>query len=728
MADTIHGRKVQSLRYRLKVTLEEDLHTGTGTGSSAVDALQTHDRAGRPVVWWSHLKGVLRAAAEDLVENNRARRDQVSELFGDKDGSQGGRLMGHSLYLVEAAAKVGATHIWSSTALQPRSRMPREDTLRSTEVIAATTQFAAELRLPPDADLRDLLERSVKHMDALGLGRNRGQGRVCTDLSVIKDDPHPQRLDQTELTSAAGLSSPLTYCCALRLLLRNLDPINLPTTGDPGNIIPTESFIRGQTLFGALANWARGDAESEHLLFSAGAISVGDALPLPSSHKTPDPSQPESWASWDVLPIPLYVKTPKPESDSADWPWWLEPGRESNYLGARREVDELAELLRPNRAEVARPGSKAQPEKRKRPKDREYLFRGDAKAPWVRYAPSVGVHLRNQTRDAERPDGALFSTDEIAEDTLFLATLSFARREDATHFGQRFAPVLAKRDWLAVGRGGRPMEVVACQWEIRPSAPPGDSAEWGQGPLTLTLTSDLIARDLVGRDGSPPSLGFFDRLDPQVLADLTGVESLRTLDTKQWFEVSEALEVRGYNAVVGRPRTPAVAIRRGSGILIRNSAAAAALRRALTEAPALGERQDEGFGRFRLDLPLGLDAEANGGKPKEGPGSPQAPARPSEDLLEKVFALADKLRTGTLPSRSQWEALRQEIAATATPKDQVALIERLENHAKTVGGGSWKSVVKPVKEALQELNANDARFFVDALVRKLRPTLRRGRD
>jgi len=736
MAETTQGHATQSQHYRLVVTLEEDLHTGTGTGSAVVDALQARDRTGRPVVWWSHLKGLLLAAAEDLVNNDRATSEQLRALFGGAGDSRAGSLRGHSLYLDPAAAQDRPrTLVWSSTALRPGTRLPLEDTLRSCEVVAATNRFATELRLSSDPrlELDDLLKRCVKRMDALGLGRNRGQGRVLTELTELTEltpiksnwESAADRLKFAERVFPKFDSGAAPGQYGLRLLLRNLDPLSLPTTGYPGNIIPTESFIRGQTLFGALANWARGDAEAERLLFAGGVQSVGDAFPLPAGCQAPGPAQPQEWSCWDVLPIPLYIKTPKPQGDAVDWPWWFGKGSGRNHLGARREVDELAESLRQDCGAQNSPDTGDPPEKRKRPKDHEYLFRPAAAAAWVRYAPTVGVHLRNQTRDAEEPKGRLFSMDEIAEGTLFLATLGFANAQTAWDFARGFAPVLAQRDWLAVGRGGRPVEVVACQGE-GPLIPTGEAAQPDQAPLTLTLTSDLIARDL-GRPGQPPSLGFFDRLDPQVLADLTGVESLRTLDAGRWFEVSEAVEVRGYNAVVGLPRAPALAIRRGSGILVCDPQTAAALRQALAGVPGLGERQDEGFGRFRLDLPLGLGAEKVS-EEDTAATSPQAPPRPDEDILEKVFELAEKLCAKKLPSRSQWEALRQEIAATTTRATQDQAIQRLRVHAKTTGGENWQGVVKPIEEALLDLTSGEVKFFVDALVRKLRPALNRGRD
>ena len=107
---------------------------------------------------------------------------------------------------------------------------------------------------------------------------------------------------------------------------------------------------------------------------------------------------------------------------------------------------------------------------------------------------------------------------------------------------------------------------------------------------------------------------------------------------------------------------------------------------------------------------------------------PPAPPRPTEDILAKVFDLTDRLPTAKLPSRSQWEALREEMAATQNPQDQATVIQKLRQHAETTGGAHWKGVIEPLKQALDGLTPGDVKFFVDALVRKLRPTLTRERD
>jgi len=71
-----------SQRYQLTVTLLEDLHSGTGTTSGHLDGVQTRGRNGRPVIRDSHLIGLMREAAFELVAFGRADDASVGRLFG----------------------------------------------------------------------------------------------------------------------------------------------------------------------------------------------------------------------------------------------------------------------------------------------------------------------------------------------------------------------------------------------------------------------------------------------------------------------------------------------------------------------------------------------------------------------------------------------------------------------------------------------------------------------
>ncbi|HOJ62450.1 MAG TPA: RAMP superfamily CRISPR-associated protein, partial [bacterium] len=92
-----------SKRFRVTITLQEDMHSGTGMGGSVIDACQFRDREGKPRIRRTHLKGLLRDAAEELVERHPGTRNElrekVDQLFGTAGKSVSPQLLFHSLRL-----------------------------------------------------------------------------------------------------------------------------------------------------------------------------------------------------------------------------------------------------------------------------------------------------------------------------------------------------------------------------------------------------------------------------------------------------------------------------------------------------------------------------------------------------------------------------------------------------------------------------------------------------
>ena len=210
---------------QLKIKLLEDLHTGAGMAIGELDATQICDRRGRPVIRATHVRGLWRAAADELVALKIVSADECSALFGATGAEQRGRLVLSSLRL---GGSISARSVaWTSTARKVFDRSPLEDTLRTIEFVAAGTEFTAELEV--DAKLKPALERCVRHTIALGASRLRGAGLITAQLS-----------DAPALV-AAGIPEPTAKTLRLRLVLENVDPICLPITGAPDNVTPTDS-------------------------------------------------------------------------------------------------------------------------------------------------------------------------------------------------------------------------------------------------------------------------------------------------------------------------------------------------------------------------------------------------------------------------------------------------------------------------------------------------------
>lgn len=428
------------VRYRLTAELLSDAHPGSGAGGVGVDALVARDRHGRPVIWASHVEGVLRDAARRL-SGDEAAQNFFGRAGGDYARADRQRAIFTSLY----AKTNPGSRIWRSTARQAfDNRAPREDTLRAAEFVPEGTQFEGEVELP-ESEL-PVLERWVKEVDALGSGRATGAGRIRLALERC-DVPDPAVVSPKE---------------RLLLLLENRNPLCITATATPDNLIPNLAFVPGRTLLGAIAAWliSAGERETASLLTS-GRIAVSDALPLPQ--------RPARIESAEVLPAPLALQSEKPKGTMGEVPWWAQPVVPPRRLDASSTV-------------AGRHG------KLKRPEEDLFVFREGTNSPWVAYQPLRQVRLRNGRPDPQQREPSLFAIEQIVEKTLFLAELR-GSLEDMERLAEKLSPVLQGQRWLRVGRGGAPVEVVQVAW-----SGPNSPARVPEKAL-LTLTSDLLVRD-----------------------------------------------------------------------------------------------------------------------------------------------------------------------------------------------------------------------------------------
>lgn len=635
---------------QLQALTLEDLHTGTGTGGGDIDALVTRDRRGRPVIRASHFKGLLREAGEELSHHQAMTAAELNTLLG-VPGSGRGALRLTSLRTEEHAK----TLVWGSTAREKGSRAPKDDTLRYIEHIAAGTRFTATLRLA-DPGLAPALETLLNRIDRIGGGRNRGSGLVRLSWCQLDPSPAPPAIPSEGLI--------------LRLILRNLEPLCLPATGHPGNLIRGHSFIRGQTLRGALMAWGiQNGRPAPQELWEC--LSVGDALPLPT-----DLAQ-----AAEVLPIPLSILTKKPAGGDASLPWWETGAAEPEAFDSLyHERDD-------------------QEEKPKRPGAHEYLCRANASAPWRRYEPVMKVRLRNATPKRNSEDKAeLFSLEEIAEETRFQAELRFADPGAREAFIGSFGPLLTGQDWLGVGRGGSPVVVEALHTATEPGVgnvagltSAGRADDW-----TLTLASDLIVRG--------PDLGFLDNLDISTLCLLAGIDSPAA---GQWLvkkAVPETERLYGFNAASGLQRAPALALRRGSCWRIGGTGSGA-LAAALDGRGVLGERTREGLGRFRISVEPFTDLVRKGGSS----GAPHV--NRGEVLLARAGDLANRIGAKAKgPSLSQLQWLRERALAAGDAEQLEKLLREVEQapDRRPKGGKPWEDGAFPIKALRGQLARLDA--------------------
>lgn len=421
------------IRMKVSAKLLEDAHFGSGAGGGGIDALVARDRRDRPVIWASHLEGVLRDAAR------RLRGEEAAGDFFGRAGGQQQRAAFTSLYAVSAPNG----RIWRATARTSfDNRAPKDDTLRAVECVPKGMGFEGQVQLPA-ADL-PLLRRLIQEVDALGRGRASGSGRVTLSLAETARSPR-----------AVG---PATS--RLVLLLRSLDPLCITATATPDNLVPSLAFVPGRALLGALAGWlvAEGCRDAATLLVN-GRVSVSDALPVPQT--------PAALSAAEVLPAPLSLQSEKPAA-SGPVPWWAQAPSVIRRLDSKSPLGPEQKL--------------------KRPEPDLFVYRSAPAEPWIAFRPRLRVRLRNGRPDPNQADPALFAIEQIVEDTSFLCEIR-GTSADMGRLAAALKPVLEGSRWLRVGRAGAPVEIAKIAWSAEPSPikPPSCAL--------LTLTSDLLVRD-----------------------------------------------------------------------------------------------------------------------------------------------------------------------------------------------------------------------------------------
>lgn len=663
------------VRYKITAKLLSDAHLGSGVGGQGLHALLARDSQNRPVIWSTHLEGLLREAARTLSGKPEGEREgEADRLFGKAGGSRQ-QMVFTSLYLVQKESP--PSRVWRSTARESfDNRAPKGDTLRAIEFVPQCTVFEGHVELP-ETDVEQL-KRLLQEVESIGHGRASGAGRVGLSLNKIDSSADGQGIFQIQQQR-------------LRLLLKNLDPLCIAKTATPGNIIPTQPYIPGRTLLGALAAWliAEGTEQAKQAatLLVNGDVAVSDALPLK------DKTSLDRLGPVEVLPAPLSLQSKKPEGQVGNVPWWATPKNAPIRLNSDKQKQD------PNG------------EKLKRPEPDLFVQRigtGD----WETYRPDIRIRLRNGRPEPTQKDPSLFAIEQIAENTQFLTELRGNQQAMQT-LCTALKAVLTKQRWLRIGRGGSPVQVekTAPLTEERQPA----SVKYAY----LTLTSDLLFRD--------DQLRWQTRLTQDTAQDLPGwPNGFSGTLTEEIFKpiLQEETEIRGFNGTSGLWRLPAVGIRRGSVFKV-NAALASELRKLASKGEWLGERTHEGFGRFRIDEEDKLPGVSQKTTSGETGSSPALRTGHDDDPSETVayatkgWSESYKRNQGTpslpRPSLSQWQDLVTDLENGKSD----ALTARLD--PKTAGAAGWKHpAAEAVLKNLKTLSVTNSAAHAQMFVRWLR--------
>lgn len=678
--------------YTLSVTVLEDLHHGAGLGGGLIDALFSRDRLGQPTIRWNHLKGLLRDALYERQNALNQPPDQThalaNRLFGHDAPSpagtdRSGLVSGTSLYC--QPTKAVDSVVWTSASREVGKRSPAPDTMHQIEFIPAQTKFKSELQFlsltgdslpthgPTPMGVKHWLEKLLRRVNRLGAQKSRGAGLICISFGTLERE---QAKQANPVDASAALSPPATY----RLLLENLDPLCLPTTGIPGNIIGTETYVPARALHGALVRYilAHGHHEAANAMLThehqlSNAYPVGLSADLAT----------KNFETLAAMPRPLGLHKTKFNAQQSELPYWLEAPTAGTVHDTLGEDQPMV--------------------KTKRPSDHDYLFTQDG-SNWTPFTQQTRLRLRNNAGQVLREGlaQALYSTEEIPERTCFVATLVLPTNTDHAQAIANALHKLQQGHWLLLGRGGTPVR-LAKLCELVKTAPASLNAAAATTLSATTATSTAAAdfsfrlvllSDTLVRDSN---FAHHRSLSLSALRDMLITAALNQLnlpDEVQIKAASDATEVHGYNYAVRLPRMQAIALRRGSELCMTGEGAAKwyeALWALKTSGAGLGERCFEGYGQFELfttRLTLASQTKAASNQFKEN--LIEADLAKVDAEWEELAALkkqaAREKRTALIEAFTvtRWQALRNAARASdkqARPKMLGEWIKQAEREA-----------------------------------------------
>ncbi|MBF0502801.1 MAG: hypothetical protein HQM09_21885 [Candidatus Riflebacteria bacterium] len=703
---------MQTTELTFKIELLEDMHCGSGLGKlGIIDDLHARDSRGRPVVWNTTLAGLLRDRAEELCRLGypEATRDRIVRLFG-REGMEGqGRVICRSLHFERGrnmSAEAPVFHDLVSTSRETLSRRPLDATLRRIEVASAGQVADGIIRLTGDKD-EELIILCLKRLEHIGGGKTRGLGRVRIDGGI-----------RSRVVAGDGKSSSKVTGTRLRLLCKTLEPVCIPESSFAGNSIETRSFLPGQTLRGAFLT-ALNQFDPTYADSFAGDTEIrfcnGYFLP---DHFSGDLEKVE------IIPVPLTAQAKKATTSGKtkkEYPWWAEEQHRQKW-----EPDENGTMID---SLLKKPPQDAD---FKRIKSDDYLvclngkpFLGRPRTHTVLHnrVPMFRSGLDKDSRrpetdamDLEKEEGALFSIASMAEDQYFCFDMNFPSAEALEKFQKSAGAWLGgnptDRLWLRIGRGGRPVlieKVVAPEKiasnnirieDLSKFCLSGELMEKKAG-FWITLTSDLIIRSSQLGFVTEPGLGDLCRL-----AGIPGTKG--SISAKHC--IVESIPVHGFNTASSARRSTALAIKRGSAFLVHASvpddlkALFEALLKIASSGIGIGERTEEGFGRFAINHFFHKNEKSGDAgeisrtrkivSNEMKHDNEKRRLEVKNEVLGKVLEKADvlsKFVKREFPSRSQWQAFRHEMEVVEeTPESIDKIFDRLETNSAKLSGSTWK--------------------------------------
>lgn len=637
--------------YEFTIELLEDTHIGTGVGNHLVDSFNTTDEQGYPVIWRQHLKGILREAANEWVELGEAvgveeNRQKISEtLFGASNQNRNqGCLTLYSAY-IEGSQNQSPEQFFinlSSTALGKKTdrnsdglfnRAAQKGSLRTKQYVRAGTKFSCEYQLfgefsaEEEARLNNAMQSILKRMYALGSQKNRATGAIKIIHKGSKT--HEDKALNLSMADAPAF---------INLTLEALEPLRLPATNKPGNLVTTETFIDGNKLLGAFANWCK--QHQQNGCFQAiinGQISFGYAYPVSNLKDVEN----------DIsFPLPQNYRAPKVglnnkgEAESVDQhlPWWLQKTKPI-------------------------PKEPIKDEKLKRLSTGHYVSLNTSDPNnWHLSKQSTSLHMRN---DISKHD--LFTEETVPKGTRFQCQLLISNSDVRKQFIETIlTPVYQQGQPLLIGRGGAPVKVTLAKALPLEQMLPTVNDKTSR--YTLVTTSPWLIYN--------PQLQPETKLTPKVLDEAFGLGTCLqdAFEEGKTLTQSQTTLISGFNPASGLPKRTETAIASGSMIRfeIENESqnqnqrkAINALLDKLNTSPAVGQKQAQGLGRFYVYTESPELEWSNGNHSSSNICSFYSQR---EQIYQQVDAIwpgfvkaLNQVSKSKQPSKQQWQQLRQKF-------------------------------------------------------------------
>jgi hypothetical protein len=255
--------------FQFTIRLTSDAEPGTGLGGEVVNQIIPRDHRGQPMIPASHVKGLMRAALQDIAGPLGWDQELETRVFGCRDESRPG--IEAAIRLTDATAKGNpATNLVTRTSVG-EAGVAKDASLRTTESISLGTEFSGEVHSSvKDGCVEDIAWRlALLAVSAVGSSRNRGCGACVTVLHGEQRSPGKllQELDaalqnpdwKQERAAVApqqsadhGPTHLSDEPVVLRLVFHARTPICCPEIPDKTNVISTGFSIPASTVQGLI--------------------------------------------------------------------------------------------------------------------------------------------------------------------------------------------------------------------------------------------------------------------------------------------------------------------------------------------------------------------------------------------------------------------------------------------------------------------------------------------